>query len=99
MAFEIVQKVTGHCTADVVMKYCFLPGREDFRRTLAGKMPSLLVGDATKAEPPSLKEILAKLKTMTAENWESVQKDLLSKLEPAVPAFSVPSESKVAVAV
>lgn len=99
MAFEIVQKVTGHRTAGIVMKHYFQPGREDFRRTLAGKMPSLLVGGATEAEPPSLKEVFAKLKTMTPKNWESLQKDLLSKLEPAVPALSVLSEPKVAVAV
>jgi hypothetical protein len=69
------------------------------RRTLEGGMPSLLVGGATKAEPPSLKENLAKLKTMTTANGESVQKDLVSKLEPAVPALPAPSEPKVAVAV
>ena len=93
---EIVQKVTGHRTASIVMKHYFQPGREDFRRTLAGKMPSLLVGGAPKVEPPSLKDILALLKTMTAENWESVRKDLVSKLESAVPALQAPGESKVA---
>ncbi len=96
---EIVQKVTGHRTAGIVMKHYFQPGREDFRRTLAGKMPSLLVGGTPKAEPPSLKEILAKLKTMTPENWESVRKDLVSKLEPSLPALPAPTEPKVAVAV
>lgn len=93
MAFEIVQKVTGHCTADVVMKYCFLPGREDFRRTLAGKMPSLLVGGATKAEPPSLKEILAQLKTMTPENWMTVREELVTRLGEAKTAEVVEVEA------
>lgn len=39
---EIVQRVTGHRTAGIVMKHYFQPGREEFRRTLAGKMPALL---------------------------------------------------------
>ena len=43
---EIVQKVMGHRTAGIVMKHYFQPGREDFRRTLAGKMSALLVGGA-----------------------------------------------------
>jgi len=89
---EIVQKVTGHRTAGIVMRHYFQPGREDFRRTLAGKMPSLLVGGAPKEEPPSLKDILGLMKIMTAENWESVRKDLVSKLESAVPALHAPGE-------
>jgi hypothetical protein len=58
-----------------------------------------LVGGATKVEPPSLKDILAKLKTMTTANWESARKELVSQLEPAVPALPVSAESRVAIAV
>lgn len=92
---EVVQKVTGHRTAGIVMKHYFQPGREDFRRTLAGKMPSLLVGGAPKHEPPSLKELLAELKTMTAKNWESVREAMVAKLEPAVPELPAAAEPKV----
>lgn len=83
---EIVQKVTGHRTAGIVMKHYFQPGREDFRRTLASKMPSLLVGGATKAEPPSFKEILATLKAMTPENWTTVREELVTRLGDPKPA-------------
>ncbi len=39
---ELVQKVTGHKTTDIVLKHYFLPGREDFRQTLQSAMPKLL---------------------------------------------------------
>ena len=96
MAFEIVQKVTGHRTAGIVMKHYFQPGREDFRRTLAGKMPSLLVGGATKAEPPSFKEILATLKAMTPENWTTVREELVTRLGDPKPAEVVEVEAQKA---
>jgi integrase len=40
---EIVQRVTGHKTVDVVLKHYFRPGREDFRRTLENAMPQLFL--------------------------------------------------------
>lgn len=39
---ELVQKVTGHKTTDIVLKHYFQPGREDFRQTLQSAMPKLL---------------------------------------------------------
>lgn len=39
---ELVQKVTGHKTTDIVMKHYFQPGREAFRDTLHKAMPNLL---------------------------------------------------------
>ena len=39
---ELVQKVTGHKTTDIVLKHYFQPGREDFRQTLQSAMPRLL---------------------------------------------------------
>ena len=92
---EIVQKVTGHRTASIVMKHYFQPGREDFRRTLAGKMPSLLVGGEAKVEPPDSKEILAKLKAMTAETWTGIRDELVARfVASGPPALPAPSEEK-----
>ena len=39
---ELVQKVTGHKTTDIVLKHYFQPGREDFRMALQSAMPNLL---------------------------------------------------------
>lgn len=39
---ELVRRVTGHKTTDVVLKHYFRPGQEDFRQALEGAMPKLL---------------------------------------------------------
>lgn len=78
---EIVQKVTGHRTASIVMKHYFQPGREDFRRTLAGKMPALLVGGvASKVESVGLSEIRAQLAAMETHTWKEIRDKLLERL-------------------
>ena len=38
---ELVQRVTGHRTAEVVMKHYFRPGREDFRAAILKAMPKM----------------------------------------------------------
>jgi integrase len=40
---ELVQKVTGHRTAEIVLKHYFRPGREEFRHAIQSAMPQLLV--------------------------------------------------------
>ena len=77
---EIVQKVTGHRTAAIVMKHYFQPGREDFRRTLAGKMPALLVGGAPRVEPLNLPEFRAKLASINETNWKAIRDELVARL-------------------
>ncbi len=48
---ELVQKVTGHKTTDIVLKRYFQPGREAFRQALNAAMPKLLTeGEDQKAE-------------------------------------------------
>ncbi|HEY4245857.1 MAG TPA: site-specific integrase [Lacunisphaera sp.] len=81
---EIVQKVTGHRTASIVMKHYFQPGRDEFRRTLASKMPALLVGGEAKPktapealDPTSLR---ARLAGMSDENWPKIRDELLARL-------------------
>lgn len=41
---ELVQRVTGHRTVEVVLKHYFRPGREDFKQRILAAMPSLLAG-------------------------------------------------------
>ena len=77
---EIVQKVTGHRTASIVMKHYFQPGREDFRRTLAKRMPALLVGTEAKVEELGMPEIRSKLAAMNEENWSAIRDELLTRL-------------------
>lgn len=76
---EVVKKVTGHRTADIVMKHYFQPGREEFRRTLAAKLPPLLGGQPEPALPTPT-ELRARLVAMTPETWRAIRDDLLARL-------------------
>lgn len=39
---DLVQKVNGHKTTEILLKHCFQPGREAFRQALSAAMPALL---------------------------------------------------------
>jgi integrase len=62
---ELVQKVTGHRTVEIVLKHYFQPGREEFRRALQSVMPKLLTnGHRTPKE-----EMLEILNKTSAKTW------------------------------
>jgi hypothetical protein len=64
---ELVQRVTGHRTVEVVMKHYFRPGREDFRAAILKAMPKM---HADGGEQRSVKDqVLAILEGMTARTW------------------------------
>ncbi len=77
---EIVQRVTGHRTASIVMKHYFQPGREEFRSTLAGKMPALLVGGEAKPAAAKPVDVRSKLLAMKPENWAAIREEMLAQL-------------------
>jgi integrase len=64
---EIVQKVTGHQTTDIVLKHYFQPGREAFRETLQRAMPQLLT-NGQKSPKAQIRDILA---TTNAKRWKA----------------------------
>lgn len=76
---EVVRKVTGHRTAEIVMKHYFQPGREDFRRTLAGKLPGLLGGGSAE-QPPELTEVRERLVAMGPRTWRKIRDELVARL-------------------
>ena len=65
---ELVQKVTGHKTTDVVLKHYFQPGREAFRTALQSAMPKLLT-NGQKSPRDEMREIVERLtpKTLKAD--------------------------------
>jgi integrase len=73
---ELVQKVTGHKTTDIVLRHYFQPGREDFRRALQSAMPKLLT-NGHKSPKDEMKEVLDKL---TAKNLKQSKARLLALL-------------------
>ncbi len=45
VSLELVQRVTGHRSLEVVIKHYFRPGREDFRQAILRAMPAILSKD------------------------------------------------------
>ncbi len=88
---ELVQKVTGHKTTDIVLKHYFQPGREAFRSALNAAMPKLLmsgsVGENLKPEivSPTVekqdKAIRTILERSTAKTWKQDQARVLEMLK------------------
>jgi hypothetical protein len=63
---ELVQKVTGHKTTDIVLKHYFQPGREAFRQALHAAMPKLLT-NGQKSPKDQIREIA---EAATTKTWK-----------------------------
>lgn len=74
---EIVAKVTGHRTVEIVTTNYFRPRREQFRRVLAEKLPRALVGDGSTDNPSA--RLRRQLAGMTAKNWRTVRDRILKE--------------------
>ncbi len=75
---ELVQRVTGHRTVEVVMKHYFRPGREDFRQAILKAMPRMLgEGDAK----PAKEQMRQIIEGMTAKTWKQDKAVLIGLLE------------------
>jgi integrase len=62
---ELVRRVTGHATVEIVLKHYFRPDREQFKQALAGAMPGILTGG--KQIKPKPADELAALAAKVAE--------------------------------
>jgi integrase len=72
---ELVRRVTGHATTEVVLKHYFRPGRKDFKKVLKNAMPKLLTqGDDSSHKATGSKtlkeELLDICAGMTAKTWK-----------------------------
>ena len=74
---EIVQKVTGHKTAEIVMTHYFQPGREQFRKLIESKMPALL---SNGAKTP-LEQAVEILSGATSKTWRKCINEALALLK------------------
>lgn len=74
---ELVQKVTGHKTTDIVLKHYFQPGREAFRAALQTAMPRLLM-NGQKTPQQELHDIVSK---MDADTWKRDKPRILKLLK------------------
>ena len=83
---ELVRRVTGHATVDVVLKHYFRPGRADFKKALEAHMPPMLVGGkhSRKSVSPTdnrLAQVRALLERQNNRNWKTVRDEALAALE------------------
>lgn len=73
---ELVRRVTGHSTVNIVLKHYFHPGREDFREALETALPEMMTGRTTKKKSPT-----ARLKKLIAQAGSMKKKELVRKIE------------------
>jgi hypothetical protein len=76
---ELVQKVTGHKTTDIVLKHYFQPGREAFRQALSNVMPALL-SNGQKSPKEQIQDILAQITSQTLKKDVAAIRVLLDKM-------------------
>jgi hypothetical protein len=74
---ELVQRVTGHRTVEVVMKHYFRPGREDFRAAIFKAMPKMLADGGQRSVKEEMNAIL---KRTSAKTWKRDAAKLLDLL-------------------
>jgi integrase len=79
VAIELVRRVTGHATVEVVLGNYFQPGREDFRNALQNAMPALLTAGGAPSRDDQIHEIL---RNSTARTWKQDHVKVLAMLEP-----------------
>ena len=72
---ELVRRVTGHSTVDVVLKHYFRPGREAFRAALETAMPHMLTGGGQKKSTPR-----DALLNLAEKSKELSKKDLVKEM-------------------
>lgn len=82
---ELVRRVTGHATVEVVLKHYFRPDREQFRTALTGALPDVLTGGkapklltAAETEAAELDALFGKLKAGSATPEDRQRFGLLS---------------------
>lgn len=75
---ELVQRVTGHRTVEVVMKHYFRPGREDFRAAIFKAMPKMLGEGSSTSAKEQMRDIIGRV---TPKTWKSDKARLLALLE------------------
>jgi integrase len=66
---ELVRRVTGHSTVDVVLKHYFQPDRNNFRHVLESKMPTFMT--AQRDDGKNLPHVICRLKELAAELTEN----------------------------
>ena len=92
---ELVRRVTGHSTVEVVLKHYFRPGREAFRASLGKALPKLLTGGEEEKGLDLPKEVLELGKVAKALKPE----ELVEKVEALAKAVALMTKEQKEAAV
>jgi hypothetical protein len=77
---ELVQRVTGHRTAEVVMKHYFKPGREDFRAAIFKAMPKMLADGGQRSVKEEMGAIVEGMTSRTCKKDRERLLELIARL-------------------
>jgi integrase len=80
LPIDIVRKITGHQTVNVVTKHYFRPEREQLKAAMQKALPGLLTSSAKTPFTPT-ERAAELLRTVTAKNWKKVTQNALAILE------------------
>lgn len=69
---ELVRRVTGHRSLEIVLRHYFRPGRTEFRAKLMGSLPAALMGEGNSRKD----EALSLLARMTADSFDAERDQL-----------------------
>ena len=75
---ELVQRITGHRTAEIVLKHYFRPNRKQLSDAMGDRMPHALLGDLGPSKPES--SLRDRLKKMDSRNWRQIKAELLKEV-------------------
>lgn len=78
MPLELVQTVTGHATAEIVMQHYFKPQREQLRAAMQKSLPGMLTCSQSTLNPTDT--AIRVLRQMNADNWERLRDEAIDVL-------------------
>jgi len=79
MPLELVQTVTGHATAEIVMQHYFKPQREQLRTAMQKSLPGLLTSATAPGTPAE--RAVETLKKATGKSWQKRIDEAIAILE------------------
>ena len=79
LPIDIVRKITGHQTVNVVTKHYFRPEREQLKAAMQKALPGLLTSAAKPFTPAERAAEI--LRSATASDWKSKIRDALKILD------------------
>jgi integrase len=79
---ELVRRVTGHATVEIVLKHYFRPDRDQFKSMLMDALPTVLTGDKTVLSPAEeLHQLTGKIAAGTATGTDRKRaRDLMAQV-------------------